>query len=133
MIILMCDDIELASLDKDTKILTLRVDFHPNLIPKDLFSEGKTSVNFDELIEWLSERIFPPNRVGVDKLLKELGLNMYDPWLITQCTRASLMTDGFWIKFNKKDKYETQSVRGRFDIPAFSTLPKFQHIKKEIF
>lgn len=58
-------------------------------------------VTYQEFVEWASQRCFPPNRIGVEKLLAELGLDYYDGWEIVKRTGGHLVTDHFWIDFSQ--------------------------------
>jgi hypothetical protein len=112
--VLMCDDLELT--DKtyaEQGIIRLRdIDIPDWLVPIGLFY-GRKECTALELIEWAKKRIFPSERMGADELLKELGIDRYEPWWIAKETRASLMDDWWWIKLSSGDKFETSSARGR--------------------
>ena len=62
---------------------------------------------------WKKERVFPKNRVGKGKILKELGLSKYNVDDIAMVTRCSLVLDPYWIVYEEGDRYTTHSVRGR--------------------
>jgi len=116
MIRLMCDNHKLAYLDDDTDILYLENDVPEWLVPRDLFIGERTSVTFEDLQEWIKDRVFPRDRCGCEDLLRELGLDFYDEWQIAKRTRASLMTDFYWLSFDDSDYYEKFSARGRAKI-----------------
>jgi hypothetical protein len=64
---------------------------------------------------WLKERVFPKNRFGSHRMLRELGLKKYDVQKIAEATRASLLTDPYWLVYDESDTYETKSVRGQMN------------------
>jgi hypothetical protein len=80
-------------------------------VPQDLFL-GRTEISIYELDMWLEDRIFPPDRVGVKKLLKSLGLKKYDVLAIVAQTRACLMEDGWWIAITPEDTFRHNTLRG---------------------
>lgn len=53
----------------------------------------------EEFIAWASKRCFPPNRIGVEKLLVKLGLTEYNGWEIVKRTGGHMSGDYFWIDF----------------------------------
>lgn len=92
----------------------------PNLpeffVPQDLFL-GRSSIPAIDLISWLEDRVFPPNRVGVKSLLRKMGLKKYDYFDVALCTRACLVEDGFWLKVNDTDTFRQCTIRGRMGYP----------------
>ena len=71
-----------------------------NKLPFDLFKAWRIrEVTMIDFVKWASDRCFPENRVGAEKLLGELGLDRYDGWEIVKKTGGKLETDRFWIKF----------------------------------
>lgn len=66
-----------------------------------------------EAIKWISERIFPRERVDCEDILKNLGLESYDVMSIAEKTNASLMGDDYWVKFKPTEDYYKDSIRGR--------------------
>ena len=68
---------------------------------------------------WLKERIFPKNRFGSKKMLKELGLKKYDMVKIAEITRCSLLTDPYWIVYDESDTYTKQSIRGQIGVENY--------------
>lgn len=71
-----------------------------HLLPIALFGWDKRRVSMLEVIDWASSRCFPPDRVDADRILKEMGLDRYDPWEIAKITKAKLISeDKFWIDF----------------------------------
>lgn len=62
----------------------------------------------EEFIAWVSERCFPPNRIGVEKRLAELGLKEYNGWEIVRRTGGHMSGDYFWIDFGN-DSQESEA------------------------
>lgn len=83
------------------------------------FSEGlkesaknRLPKNFSEFVKWLQERIIPPERVDIEKILTLMSLDQYDMFEIAKKTRACLMEDDFWVQFKEDDKWE-DNIRAR--------------------
>lgn len=68
---------------------------------------------------WIKERVFPGNRFGHRRMLKELGLKKYDVNKIAEITRCSLLTDPYWIVYDEEDTYDTKSVRGQIGLQYY--------------
>lgn len=64
---------------------------------------------------WKRERVFPKNRIGKLKMLRQLGLWRYNIDKICEVTRCSLMTDPYWITYTDKDTYSSNTVRGKLN------------------
>ncbi len=58
--------------------------------------------NWNQFTNFLESRCFPKTRAGLKYVLKELGLQYYDPWKIVQKTSGKLTDDHQWIDFNVK-------------------------------
>ena len=71
----------------------------PYELPLWLFKMSTEPAPLTRFNEWLETRVFPPNRIGVEELLYQLGLDRYDPLLIAKETKAKQMTDKFWVDF----------------------------------
>jgi len=54
------------------------------------------------LEQWISERIVPPTRIGIDDLLKQMGLSEYDPLSILKFTSARHTSDTCIIDFSNR-------------------------------
>jgi len=85
-------------------------------LPPGMFRDG-ISESMSTIIKWMKTRVFPQERVDCDKLLNEMKLDKYDAWIIAKQTRATLMTDCWWIALDKTDTYENQAMRGLAGIP----------------
>lgn len=58
-------------------------------------------------MRFFESRCFPRTRDNVQKLLQDLGLEYYDPYLICLKTNGRMTNDHFWIRFKgDKRKYE---------------------------
>lgn len=68
---------------------------------------------------WIKERVFPRNRFGARKMLKQLGLKKYNVYRIAEVTRCSLVTDPYWLAYEYTDNYEDQSVRGQLGLDTY--------------
>lgn len=68
---------------------------------------------------WIKERVFPKNRLGSKRMLKELGLKRYNIEKIAEVTRCSLITDPYWLVYNEGDRYETHSIRGQMGLANY--------------
>ncbi|EPY13692.1 hypothetical protein [Paenibacillus alvei] len=66
----------------------------------------------EDITLWLSDRVFPKDRQGVEALLKEIGLAEYDMWEITKVTKGISLSDYYWLSSNPNDHY--QDVHPRF-------------------
>lgn len=64
-----------------------------------------------DIIHWLSDRVFPEDRQGAYFLLHQLGLTHYDPWEIAKSTNASVLTDNYWMSTDPTDEYEDKHIR----------------------
>lgn len=70
--------------------------------------------------EWLKDRVFPKNRIGARKILKDLGLKKYDHFEIAYISRASLVEDPYWIAFEEGDTWSKNTIRGIANVKDFS-------------
>ena len=84
------------------------------------------------LNEWLKERVVPENRINVKKLLHILGLKKYDYIELAQITRATLMSDPYWLAMEEGDTFSTKSLRGRLEI-NIARANKLKNNTKEEF
>lgn len=85
--------------------------------PMELF-KGKRVVSMLDFVEWISGRVFPPERIGAKQLLKELGLDEYRPYAIAMETKACLMEDPYWVAFTERDNFRADTVRGAAGFPT---------------
>ncbi len=68
-------------------------------LPLWLFKMSTEPAPLTRFNEWLETRVFPPNRIGVEELLEQIGLDRYDALLIAKASQARQMTDDFWVDF----------------------------------
>ncbi|MEC2463883.1 hypothetical protein P9X10_03050 [Bacillus cereus] len=118
MIRLMFDNIQIAheevSNGKHELVLEKGIEStDPYIIPKELFPKGVKRIPLGDILGFIEWRVFPKEREDCDKLLKELGLEEYDPLEIAKKTKASLIEDGWWIAFNDTDTYQKDTLRGK--------------------
>jgi hypothetical protein len=57
-------------------------------------------VSHEKIKEWMSERIVPPTRIGIDELLKQMNLSEYDDLEILKFTSAWHTSDSCIIDFS---------------------------------
>lgn len=115
MIAIMYDGLELGKFYRDdTNILRLKLNngVKRSWLPY-IFDIGLEHNMEKVLNTWIKERIFPKNRLGSRKMLRELGLKRYDVAKIAEITRCSLITDPYWIVYKEDDTYSKNSVRGQ--------------------
>lgn len=96
------------------KVIVLKENVKPAIVPFDLFKNGSHIASGEEFINWLEDRIFQENRTDKEDLLKLLDLKEYTIWGIAKKTTACLMTDPYWVKFSEKDTFRESTIRGRF-------------------
>lgn len=72
----------------------------PLLLPFGLKTDCITLKDLDEFYE---DRCFPRERGNCRELLKELGVDYYEPELICRKTHGLLFDDLCWIKFSDTD------------------------------
>jgi len=58
----------------------------------------KVEPDWADLEEFLESRCFPRTREGVDLILRELGLEEYDPFAIVERTGGRMAEDRQWLK-----------------------------------
>lgn len=66
----------------------------------------------EDITLWLSDRVFPKDRQGVEALLQEIGLAEYDMWKITKITKGISLSDYYWLSSNPDEQYK--DVHPRF-------------------
>lgn len=63
------------------------------------------------ILNWIEERIFPPERQAAEELLTKVNLTEYDQFAIIKHTRASSRYDKHWIKFYPNDTYKNTILK----------------------
>ncbi|HZK85288.1 MAG TPA: hypothetical protein VFC58_11585 [Desulfosporosinus sp.] len=97
--------------------------------PMELFT-GKRIVSMLDFVEWINGRVFPPERIGAEQLLKELGLDEYRPFAIAKETKACLMEDPYWVAFEEGDSFKKDTVRGSAGFPEMTNeMGKVDHLE----
>lgn len=119
MIAIMYDGLELGKFVTNNNKLELRLNagVKKSWLPYifDIGIDAGTDMHI--IIEaWIKERVFPNNRFGRGKMLRELGLKKYDAHKIAEITRCSLLTDPYWIVYEESDTYSEKSVRGQIGL-----------------
>jgi hypothetical protein len=115
MLAIMYDGLELGTFYRD-ETDTLRLKLHDNVkkswLPY-IFEIGIDSDMENIITVWRKERVFPKNRLGSKRMLKELGLKRYNIANIAEITRCSVITDPYWIVYKETDRYHINSIRGQ--------------------
>lgn len=95
------DEVLAVQKNIDNKPYMVALDNVPyGLLPYGLFDRVTRRVSAFKFAEWAKKRCFPPERIGADELLAELGLDRYDAWEIVKRTNAVFTgMDDFWIDF----------------------------------
>lgn len=108
---------KIVLLDEATPELAAGVTLLPDVSVEDLpILMRSTQSDMPGLIaflDWIKTRVFPKNRIDSAKLLGRMRLTEYDPLEIAKHTRAALINDDFWVKFNEDDNYYLHTLRGR--------------------
>lgn len=124
MIALMYDGLELGKFIEDEEqeklVLKLNDNVKSSWLPYlfEIALEAGTDMNII-IKAWIKERIFPKNRFGSKRMLKELGLKKYDLNTIAKITRCSLLTDPYWLVYDEDDTYSVNSVRGQLGLENY--------------
>ena len=107
---IMCDRKVVAKIKGNVYKLEPNID--KGDVPFGLFTDSDTE-DVNAVWDWFTEdRVFPENRVDCKELLKEMGLDFYDPWAIVKKTGGSVMTDPWWLRVEDDWTYENHTVRG---------------------
>ena len=122
MIAIMYDGLELGKFVQNNDKLELKLNdgIKQSWLPY-IFDIGLSAdVDMNIVINaWVKERVFPRNRFGANKMLKELGLKKYDADKIAEVTRCSLLTDPYWIAYEESDTYNDKSIRGQIGLEYY--------------
>ena len=57
--------------------------------------------NWEQFEIFINERVVPKTRVDIDTVLKVIGVDHYDPFLIIKKTRGKMEGDRFWLRMKK--------------------------------
>ena len=122
MIAIMYDGLELGKFKEENGKLKLILNkgIKQSWLPYifDIGIDADTDMNI-VIDAWIKERVFPKNRFGNRKILKELNLKKYDVRKIAEVTRCSLLTDPYWLVYDEKDTYNEKSVRGQIGLQYY--------------
>lgn len=73
----------------------------------------KKKVTLNDLEEFYEERCFPRERVNCKELLRDLGLDCYEPELICRKTHGLQFDDFLWLQFSDEKKVTYQEIKLR--------------------
>ena len=73
----------------------------------------KKTVTLNDLEEFYEERCFPRERVNCKELLRDLGLDCYEPELICRKTHGVQFDDFLWLQFSDEKKVTYQEIKLR--------------------
>lgn len=83
------------------------------LDPKVIFADGvkrhiieRLPKSLPEFARWVEDRVVPNDRVDIEDVLSLMSLKEYDFFAMAQKTRANLMEDDFWVKFEDDDSWQ---------------------------
>lgn len=54
---------------------------------------------YHDVLDFLESRTFPRNRTNINDILKDMGLNKYDPYLMCKKLNGRTEQDDFYIDF----------------------------------
>lgn len=69
------------------------------------------------IVVWMKERVIPPNRIGIKRILKRLGMKKYDVMEMGAKFNYAIVTDAYWIATKEDDTYTKCSIRATFNMP----------------
>lgn len=122
VIALMYDGLELGKFCKENEktVLKLNENIKKSWLPYIFEIALDKGTDMEIIIKaWVKERVFPKNRFGSWKMLRELGLRTYNVEKIAEVTRCSLMTDPYWMVYYDTDTYSENSVRGQMGLDNY--------------
>jgi hypothetical protein len=76
------------------------------------FGVNKTATMKD-LQKFYEDRCFPRERVNCDEILKDLGLDCYDPERICRITHGQQFDDFIWLQFSDEPQVEYKDIKLR--------------------
>ena len=95
--------------------ITLKQEFIGDFRLRTLTPLQKDGLIDDEGVRtYIKGRVVPRNRTSIDRILKDMGLSEYDPYLIFRYNRGSKDTDDTWVKFNEDERFEDFHPRRRY-------------------
>ncbi len=60
-----------------------------------------TNPNWEQFEIFINDRVIPKERIDLDKALKIIGVDHYDPYLIISKTKGKMEGDKFWMRIKK--------------------------------
>ena len=57
--------------------------------------------NWNQFEIFINDRVVPKERIDLDKVLKVIGVDYYDPFLIINKTRGRMEGDKFWMRIKR--------------------------------
>lgn len=126
---LMCDATPIAI--KKSEIYELVDGVLLEHVPFGMFRNGKTEET-KKVFDWVEERVVPPERVGIEDILKAMNLEKYCAWEMVKQTGGTLMTDPFWIKFSNSWSYRDHTIRGIFNFNPINPFKPFSEHREYI-
>lgn len=75
-------------------------------------------VSYQDFLCLLEGRCFPKSRANAKQLLRDAGIDFYDPMQIVKKTHGVMSDDFFWIRFDNEDSdlWETINPRRKGDV-----------------
>ena len=88
-------------IDADYKNRIVRIENHTDLLIHRAFGV-KENPTWEDYENFLRDRCFPETRYHLKWVLKDLGLDFYDPLEIIRKTQGRMAEDHQWIEFIKE-------------------------------
>ena len=88
---------------KEGKTKYLVLDPNAEEYPTDLFGTPRNKrlkVGMSCIIKWMEARACPPDRVGIEDILKELRMDRYDAYTIAKHNSSRSLADNFRLEFD---------------------------------
>ena len=73
----------------------------------------KTIVTQDDLEEFFKDRCFPQERTNSKQILRNLGIDCYEPELICRKTHGMQFDDFMWLQFNDEPQVYWNDIKLR--------------------
>ena len=89
-------------IDVDWKNQTVYVENRTNQLPLTAFGVNKTP-GWEEFREFLEDRCVPGTRFHLKELLRDMGVDFYDPMLIIEETKGRMAEDDQWIRIHYRE------------------------------
>lgn len=89
-------------IDVDWKNQTVYVENRTDQLPLTAFGVNKTP-EWEEFREFLEDRCVPGTRFHLKELLRDMGVDFYDPMLIIEETKGRMAEDDQWIRIHYRE------------------------------